>query len=88
MKYLKDEESKKRLRSELIFAPIIIFLPNFVALLFIYNWFNRGFITGDPSYLGEMIVGLIILFSNLIFSIPFIRFEIPFVKSLLNMIVD
>lgn len=74
MEYLKKEKNmSKVVRSEILFAPLLIVLPFLVGFGFIYEWYSRGFVTGSSSFDFEFILGLIIIFGNIMFDIPFIK---------------
>ncbi len=74
MYYLKVKRSDKNIvRTEILFAPLLIILPIFVGVLFIYDWFYRGFLTCSPAFDGELMLGIIILVANILFDIPFIE---------------
>ena len=74
MEYLKAERSDKKIvRTEILFAPLLIILPIFVGILFIYDWFYRGFSACSPAFDGELMLGIIILVANILFDIPFIE---------------
>ncbi len=73
MEYLKKERNmSKIIRSEIFFAPLLIIIPFLVGSIFIYEWYSRGFITGSSFFDVELILGLIIIFGNIMFDIPFI----------------
>jgi hypothetical protein len=72
--YLKKEKDvAKVVRAEILFTPLLVFLPFFVGLLFVSDWYFRGFIEGGSGFEGELILGLIIIFGNIMFDIPFIK---------------
>jgi hypothetical protein len=74
MEYIKKtENTDKVIRTEILFTPLLIILPMFVGLLFIYDWYNRGFLEGNSDYFGTLLLGIIILIINIIFDIPFIK---------------
>lgn len=74
MEYLKKENNtKKVIRTELLLTPLLVFLPLVIGLLFIYDWYSRGVVEGNPGYFGTLMLGLIILIGNIIFDIPFIK---------------
>lgn len=74
MGYLKHREDVKKLvRTELIFAPFLVILPFIVGFLFIHDWYNRDFILNHLDLTGELIIGIIIIFGNIIFDIPFLK---------------
>jgi hypothetical protein len=61
------------LRLELWFAPVLIIVPIGVSLFFLWDWYARGFSAGSSLYDGELIIGLLLLFGNLLFDIFFLR---------------
>ena len=74
MEYLKKEKNmSKIIRTELLFAPLLIITPFIVGSVFIYEWYSRGFVTGVSSFDFEVVLGLIIIFGNLMFDIPFVK---------------
>lgn len=73
MKYLKNNNNSKILRTEILFAPILIVLPFIVGILLINDYYTRGIIGQDPKYFGELILGLVIIIANIIFDIPFVK---------------
>lgn len=74
MEYLKKENnSKKLIRTELFFTPLLVIFPLFVGLILIINWYINGFIKGKIGFESELLLGLIIIVVNLIFDIPFIK---------------
>jgi len=74
MYYLKLKRSDKNIvRTEIFLAPLLIGLPLIIGILFIIDWFFKGFLTCSSVFDGELMLGVIILFSNVIFDVPFIR---------------
>ena len=74
MEYLKKENNtKKIIRTELLFTPLLVTLPFVVGLFFIYDWYINGFINRLTGFESELVLGLIIIIGNLIFDIPFIK---------------
>jgi cbb3-type cytochrome oxidase subunit 1 len=74
MEYLKKENNTKKLiRTELFFTPLLVFFPLIVGLLFVINWYINGFTKGKIGFESELLLGLIIIVVNLIFDIPFIK---------------
>lgn len=74
MVYLKKENNtKKIIRTELLFTPLLVTLPFVVGLFFIYDWYINGFINRLTGFESELVLGLIIIIGNLIFDIPFIK---------------
>lgn len=72
--YLKVKRSDKNIvRTEILLTPLLIGLPMIIGILFICDWFYRGFLTYSSVFDGELILGIIILVSNIMFDIPFIR---------------
>lgn len=74
MEYLKKEKGiAKLLRTEIILAPILIILPMIIGIIFIYEWYTRGFLADDPGFNINLILGFIIITGNILFDIPFIK---------------
>ena len=74
MEYMKKEKSiAKLLRTEILLAPVLIIIPIIIGTIFLYDWYRRGFLTGDPSFNINLILGLIIIIGNILFDIPFIK---------------
>ena len=79
MKNMKEEYMKtdysdlKVVKTEIMLTPLLIVLPMVVAVFLINDWFNSGFLNGDPSRDGELVLAIIILIGNIMFDIPFIR---------------
>ncbi len=74
MYYLKVKRSDKNIvRTEILLTPLLIGLPMIIGILFICDWFYRGLLTYSSVFDGELILGIIILVSNIMFDIPFIR---------------
>jgi hypothetical protein len=61
------------LRLELWFAPMLLIVPIVVSVVFLLEWYTKGFLLGSPAYDGEFLLGLLLLFGNLVFDIPFVR---------------
>ena len=82
--YLKNEYNDLRLvRTEILFTPLLVFLPLIVAAFLINDWFFNGFSNSVSDYDGELMLAIIILVCNIIFDIPFLRSLIQFNKKLL-----
>jgi hypothetical protein len=64
---------KLLLRLELWFAPLLLLIPFIVSLIFLWEWYVKGFIIGVSGYDGELLLGLLLLVGNLVFDIPFLR---------------
>ena len=74
MYYLKVKRSDKNIvRTEILLAPLLIGLPLVIGILFIIDWFCKGFLTHSSVFDGELMLGVIILFSNVLFDVPFIK---------------
>jgi hypothetical protein len=74
MEYIKNQNNTERvIRTEILFTPLLVFLPLFIGLVFIYDWYTRGVIEGNSGYFGTLVLGIIIVIGNLIFDIPFIK---------------
>ena len=74
MEYLDNDYNFKRLvRTELVLMPLLIILPLIIGGFFIHEWFYRGNSIGVSDFDGQLIIGIIILVSNIMFDIPFIQ---------------
>lgn len=74
MKYLeKPSDDFKVVRTEILFTPLLIVLPFLVGVLFIQEWFYHGFSVGISDFDGQLIIGVLIIFGNIVFDIPFIK---------------
>jgi len=74
MKYLEKEKNiSKIIRAEIFFAPLLVVLPFLVGIAFINEWYIHGLAYGDHSYDIELVLGIIIIFGNIIFDVPFIK---------------
>ena len=71
--YLEINDNARLIKTELWLAPILVILPIVVSIILISMWFLRGFSLGDSTHDGELFLGTIILFGNIIFDIPFIK---------------
>jgi len=60
------------LRLELWFAPLLLLVPFIVSVVFLLEWYTKGFITGSSKYDGELLLGLLLIVGNLLFDIPFV----------------
>lgn len=86
MTYVKNSNSNERIfRTELLLAPLLIFLPFIVGIIFVNDWYVRGFLTDSYAFDGELILGILIILGNILFDIPFIKslknFNVLFKKS-------
>ena len=83
MEYIRSDNHIRRIvRTELLLTPLLVALPFLIGILFIYDWYNRGFVEGASfDYLGTLMLGIIILVGNIIFDIPFIRSLINFTRA-------
>ena len=81
MEYLDNDYNFIRLvRTELVLMPLLIILPLIIGGFFVHEWFYRGYSLGVSDFDGQLILGIIILASNIIFDMPFIRDLIKFRK--------
>ena len=64
---------EKIIRTELIFAPFLIILPLFVGCWFIFDWYIRDFVLNNLDLTAELLLGIMIIFGNIIFDIPFLK---------------
>jgi len=79
MKSIKDKISlKKVIRTEILFTPMLIVLPLVIGLSLIWDWYSRGYLMGNFDYTSQLFFGLIIIIGN-------IAFDIPFIKSLIEL---
>ena len=79
MKSIKDKISlKKVIRTEILFTPMLIVLPLVIGLSLIWDWYFRGYLMGNLDYTAQLFFGLIIIIGN-------IAFDIPFIKSLIEL---
>jgi hypothetical protein len=69
----KENIRKLLLRLELWFAPVLIIVPVVVSMIFLQEWYMRGFSTGSSAFDGELFIGLLILFGNIIVDAAFLR---------------
>jgi len=82
LKYIKKENNTKKLiRTEIVFAPILIILPFIVGVMLIRDYYIRGFLFENNEYLSQLFLGLIIIIGNIIFDIPFIKSLIKLSKN-------
>ena len=80
--YLKtDYDDLKIVKSEIFFTPMLIVLPLLVGVFFVYDWFCRGYSLGVSDFNGELIFGVIILVSNILFDVPFVSSLIRYKKT-------
>ncbi|KYK21427.1 hypothetical protein AYK25_03555 [Thermoplasmatales archaeon SM1-50] len=70
---IKENIRKLLLRLELWFAPLLIIVPLAISLFFVQDWYIRGFSTSSSEFNGELLIGLLILFGNVLVDIPFLR---------------
>jgi hypothetical protein len=61
------------LRLEFWFAPLLLIVPIIVSVVFLLEWYTKGFTTGSSAYDGELLLSILILIGNIFFDIPFIR---------------
>ncbi len=73
MKYIENNNNSKVIRTEILFAPILIILPFIVGVLLLNDYYVRGIIGNDPRFFGELILGIVIIVGNILFDIPFIK---------------
>jgi hypothetical protein len=60
------------LRLELWFGPLLLLVPIIVSVVFLLEWYTKGFINGFSEYDGELLLGLLLFVGNLVFDIPFV----------------
>ena len=75
MEYVKNQNSNTKLiKTEILFAPLLLILPFLIGIFLINDWYVRGLLEGNSAdFFGELIIGIVIIFGNIIFDIPFIR---------------
>jgi len=72
--YVKNPKGSERIfRTELLLAPLLVILPFIVGIIFINDWYNRGFLLSSSAFDGELILGILIIIGNILFDIPFIK---------------
>jgi len=82
IEYMKKEKSiRKMIRTEILFAPILIIFPLIIGIIFIYEWYTRGFLTADSSFNIDLILGASIIIGNIFFDVPFIKSLIEHSKN-------
>lgn len=82
MEYVNSEQIlEKTIRAEIILTPLLVFLPLFIGCFLIYDWYNRDFLLQELDLFGELLLGFVIVFFNIIFDIPFIKNIINAVKK-------
>lgn len=74
MEYIKNESNRYRLvRTELIFAPLLVVAPFLLGLYFINDWFYRDITLNQLELEIELILGIIVIIANIAFDIPFLK---------------
>lgn len=76
-----DIDYKKRIRTEIIFTPFLIFLPLIVGILLVNDWYVRDIVLGEFDLFGEFLLGILIITVNIIFDIPLVRTLINQIKN-------
>lgn len=71
--YIRRSGDERLIKTELLFAPVLIILPIIVSILLIKDWFYRGFSMGISTYDGELFLAVIILVGNIVFDVLFIK---------------
>ena len=61
------------LKAELIITPFLVIIPFIVSFIFIMEWYFNGFLQKNTIYNGELLIGIIIFFINILFAIPFLK---------------
>ncbi len=69
----KGDIDKKNIRTEILFAPLLVLLPFIVGFFMIYDWYIRDFTLGEVDLFCQLIIGLVIIFGNILFDIPFLK---------------
>jgi len=74
LRYLKKENgTKKLLRTEILFTPILIVTPLIIGIMLVRDYYIRGYIEGNGDFFGQLLVGLTIIIVNILFFVPFIK---------------
>lgn len=75
LEYLENERfyDEKIVRTELLFAPFLVFIPLLVGFLLVYDWYVRDFLENNLNLFSELIFGFIVIIGNVLFDIPFIK---------------
>lgn len=83
LEYLENERfyDEKIVRTELLAAPFLVFIPLLVGFLLVYDWYARDFLENNLNLFSELILGFIIIIGNVLFDIPFIRSMKKFEKE-------
>ena len=80
--YVKANGNFARLiRAEILFMPILIFVPILVGIFLINDWYVRGFLLNNAQYNGEFLLGLILIIGNITFDIPFVKTMLRYRKK-------
>jgi TRAP-type mannitol/chloroaromatic compound transport system permease small subunit len=70
---IHDTRLRRKIKVELLSAPLFLIIPVSASLFLFYDWFTRGFMNNNPMYDGELILGSMILIGNMITGVPFIK---------------
>jgi ABC-type molybdate transport system permease subunit len=75
VEYLENERfyDEKIVRTELLAAPLLVFIPMLIGFLLVYDWYVRDFLENNLNLFSELVLGFIIIIGNVLFDIPFIR---------------
>jgi len=75
LEYMENERfyDEKIVRTELLAAPFLVFIPMLVGFLLVYDWYVRDFLWGNLNLFSELLLGFIIIIGNILFDISFIR---------------
>jgi len=86
LEYLEKERfyDEKIVRTELLAAPLLVFIPLIIGFLLVYDWYVRDFLENSLNLFGELILGFIISIGNILFDIPFIKSLKKFKKEQKN----
>lgn len=80
--YMETNGNFARLiRAEILFMPILIFVPILVGIFLVNDWYVRGFLLGNVQYNGELFLGLILIIGNIAFDIPFLKTMLRYRKK-------
>jgi len=72
--YMKINGNFARLiRIEILFMPILIFVPILVGIFLINDWYIRDLLHQELDLIGELFFGIILIIGNIAFDIPFVK---------------
>ena len=82
IKSIKEKISlKKVIRTEILFTPMLIDVPLVIGLSLIWDWYSRGYLMDNSNYTAQLFFGIIIIIGNITFDIPFIKSLVELAKK-------